>query len=181
MGNDFTDLFGEWPQDSGNSRDDALNPDGMPEPENRIKRAIAVRECEVINIYEATYDGPVEEGGTPPKTTFVLLRDSQGRELRIYVLPDVAFAMHLALTEQTADRPYTHDLIKSIIIKLGAIVEHVTIDDLWRDTFYARISLVTNGVSLDVDSRPSDAIAIALRFNVPIYVSEAVLQATQQE
>lgn len=179
MGNDFKDLFGEWPSDSDNDRA-GLNDASSPETENRVRHALNVKECKVVNVYEASYES-TDPDVASYKTTFVLLRDSIGRELRIFVLPDVAYAMHTALAEQPPDRPFTHDLMKVIINKLGAEVDRVTIDDLWQDTFYARITLSHGDSVLDIDSRPSDAIALALRFNVPIYVAEVVLESTQGE
>ena len=151
-----------------------------PEPENRVRHALNVLECKVVNVYEASYPG--SDPDIPPvKTTFVLLRDAIGRELRIFVLPDVAYAMYIALEENPPDRPFTHDLMKNVILRLGAEIDRVTIDDLWQDTFYARITITQGADVIDIDSRPSDAIALALRFNAPIYVAEAVLEATQVE
>jgi bifunctional DNase/RNase len=179
LGNDFRDLFGEWPPDSdhepGHQGDDS-----SPEPENRVRRALNVKECKVVNVYEVSYDSDNPEF-QPIKTTFVLLRDSLGRELKIFVLQDVAYAMHLALEDHAPDRPFTHDLIKTMLLRLGADVDRVTIDDLWQDTFYARITLSRGDEVIEVDSRPSDAIAIALRFNAPIYVADEILEATQAE
>ncbi len=179
LGNDFKDLFGDWPSDADNEHS-GLDGDCSPENENRVRHALNVKECKVVNVYEASYESTNPEVSSY-KTTFVLLRDSIGRELRIFVLPDVAYAMHTALVEHPPERPFTHDLMKVIINKLGAEVDRVTIDDLWQDTFYARITLSQGETVLDIDSRPSDAIALALRFNVPIYVAEAVLESTQGE
>ena len=109
------------------------------------------------------------------------MRDNRGRELRIYVLRDVALAISLALESETPDRPFTHDLMKNILERLSTRVERVTIDDLWQETFYARITLDHKGEYLDIDARPSDAIALALRYKAPIYVAEEVLEATARE
>ncbi len=74
-------------------------------------------------------------------------------------------------------RPMTHDLLKSVISELGARVTRVVVHDLRDDTFYARISLVDmDGKYTEVDSRPSDAIALAVRFGAPIYVDESVME-----
>ena len=72
-------------------------------------------------------------------------------------------------------RPQTHDLLVNIIEKLDARVSHVLVNDLNNDTFYARIVLDANGRSIEVDSRTSDAIALAVRAQVPIYAEESVL------
>jgi len=174
VGNDFKDLFGDWRPDEegrGESSDDLRS-----EPENRVRRALNEKEVKIVNVYEA-----VAESGSSQSsqhTTFVLLRDNRGRELLLYVLRDVALAISLALESEAPDRPFTHDLIKNILDRLNTRVERVTIDDLWQETFYARITLDHQGEILDIDARPSDAIALALRYKAPIYVAEAVLEAT---
>jgi hypothetical protein len=68
----------------------------------------------------------------------------------------------------------THDLLKTTIEKLGATVEKVVIDDLFRDIYYAKVFLRLNEEEIMIDSRPSDAIALAVRFEVPIYVQSKV-------
>jgi bifunctional DNase/RNase len=72
-------------------------------------------------------------------------------------------------------RPLTHDLLKSVIEQLGAEVENVVVNDLRDDVFYARLSVKVNGKTIEVDSRPSDAIALGVRFKVPIYVAQSVM------
>ena len=72
-------------------------------------------------------------------------------------------------------RPLTHDLLQSVIDVLGASVLSIIVSDLKNDTFYARIMLNVDGGELEVDSRPSDALALAVRADVPIYAEEAVL------
>ena len=67
-------------------------------------------------------------------------------------------------------------LLKNILDKLGGHVERILIDDLWNDTYYAKISIALNGSTVDVDSRPSDAIALGLRARAPIYMAESVLE-----
>jgi bifunctional DNase/RNase len=176
VGNDFKDLFGDWrPDEEGRGQNDEFR----AEPENRMRRALNEKEVKIVNVYEAVPDGTA--GQPAQHTTFVLLRDNRGRELRIYVLRDVALAISLAIEAETPDRPFTHDLMKNILERLGVTVERVTIDDLWQETFYARITLDHKGETLDIDARPSDAIALALRYRAPIYVAEAVLEATTQE
>ena len=165
----------------GGPEDDRRRPSDElgPEPENRGYRALNEKEVRVVNVYEGVYDTP--NGGQANSTTFVLLRDNRGREFKIFVLRDVAVAISFGLENDPPDRPFTHDLMRTMIERLGAKVERITIDDLWRDTFYAKIGLVQNGESIEIDARPSDAIAIALRFRAPIYVAEAVLEASQPD
>jgi bifunctional DNase/RNase len=69
----------------------------------------------------------------------------------------------------------THDLLRSAIEALGAAVNSIVVNDLQNDTFFARILLIVDGRDLEIDSRPSDAIALAVRVEVPIYVDESVL------
>ena len=105
-----------------------------------------------------------------------MLRDNAGREFKIFVMRDVAVAISMAIESERPDRPFTHDLIRNVLERLGAAVERVTIDDLWQETFYAKITLSRGDESFDIDARPSDAIAMALRYHAPIYVAEAVLE-----
>lgn len=177
MGNDFKDLFGDWrPEEEGETRGEGA----QAEPENRMRRVLNEKEVKVVNVFEASYESPQSSSGSQ-QTTFVLLRDNRGREFRIFVLRDVAVAISMALENETPDRPFTHDLMKNMLDRLGATVERVTIDDLWQDTFYAKVTLNYQNESIDIDARPSDALAIGLRFRAPIYVAESVLEAAQQE
>lgn len=105
---------------------------------------------------------------------FVLLSDGE-RKLPIVIGPFEATSITLALEGQQPDRPMTHDLMKSIMEKLEATVDRVVIDDLWGSTYYAKIYLVEGGEETEIDSRPSDAIALAVRFNAPIYVADGIL------
>lgn len=180
MSSDFEGIFGgDWkPEDE---RHFPLE-NGSGEPENRAPRALHEKEVKVVNVFEGVVSG--SPAGPPAQTTtFVLLRDNRGRDLRIFVVRDVAYAISLAVSDESPDRPYTHDLMRTMLERLGAKVDRVIIDDLWQDTFYAKIYLLRDGSKdvLEIDSRPSDAIALALRFRAPIYVAEAVLEAAQSE
>jgi uncharacterized protein len=106
----------------------------------------------------------------------VILREkSSDRYLPIWIGPAEADAIAVQLQEVAVARPLTHDLLRSIIDDLGAVVNHVLVNDLSNDTFYARIVLDVNGESREIDSRPSDAIALAVRAKVPIFANETVL------
>ena len=98
------------------------------------------------------------------------------RYLPIWIGPYEADAIALELQEVAVARPLTHDLMRSIINDLGASVTHVLINDLRDDTFFARIVLDANGRHMEIDSRPSDAIALAVRVKCSIFVEEAVLE-----
>jgi uncharacterized protein len=106
----------------------------------------------------------------------VILRDkSSDRYLPIWIGAAEADAIAVQLQEVAVARPLTHDLLRSVIDTLGAHVNHVIVNDLSNDTFYARIVLDVNGGSMEIDSRPSDAIALAVRVKVPIFADETVL------
>ena len=97
------------------------------------------------------------------------------RYLPIWIGPYEADAIALELQEVPVQRPFTHDLLRNIIGELSATVTHILINDLRDDTFFARIVLDANGRHAEVDSRPSDAIALAVRVRCPIYVEEAII------
>ncbi|MDQ6694717.1 MAG: bifunctional nuclease family protein [Chloroflexota bacterium] len=98
------------------------------------------------------------------------------RYLPIWIGPYEADAIALELQEVPVQRPFTHDLLRNVIIDLGASVTHVLINDLHDDTFFARLVLDVQGRHAEVDSRPSDAIALAVRAKCPIFVEEAVME-----
>jgi hypothetical protein len=183
---DFDKLFGDdWqPQENepvrghGEEAGDEsrtpfpADPDFTTEIENRTPRSLNEKEVKVMNVYAQ------QEPGMPPQH-FVLLRDNRGRRIMIFVGQFEALAIHLALDGEAPERPLTHDLITTIIERLGATVDRVVIDDLWNETFYAKISVTKpDGNTIEIDARSSDAIAIAIRTRAPIYMAEAVIEAT---
>jgi len=105
----------------------------------------------------------------------ILKEKSSDRYLPIWIGPAEADAIAVQLQDVSVARPLTHDLLRSVIDTLGAVVNHVLVNDLSNDTFYARIILDVNGGSMEIDSRPSDAIALAVRAKVPIFADEQVL------
>jgi len=106
----------------------------------------------------------------------VLKEKDAERFLPIWIGPDVADAIAYQLQEVNSPRPLTHDLIMTMITELGGTVTSVAINDLKDDTFYAVVRIEQDGQTLEIDSRSSDAIAIAVRAEVPIYVAEHVLE-----
>jgi hypothetical protein len=107
----------------------------------------------------------------------VILKEKEAdRYLPIWIGPAEADAITVRLQEVSVPRPLTHDLLRDVLEKLGARVESVIVNDLADDTFFARILLSVNGERLEIDSRPSDAIALAVRVQVPIFADEAVLE-----
>lgn len=85
-------------------------------------------------------------------------------------------AIRFKLMDVEVQRPMTHDLLGSVIGDLGATVESIVVSDLQNDTFYAKIVMNYNGNVVEVDSRPSDAIALAVRANAPIFASDDVIE-----
>ncbi len=113
---------------------------------------------------------------TDYKRVVMLKEKSSSRYLPIWIGHFEADAIAVHMQNVSVSRPLTHDLLKSIIGALGARVEAVIINELTDQTFYAKLVLDANGRHVEVDSRPSDAIALAVRAKVPIYVEEAVLE-----
>lgn len=106
----------------------------------------------------------------------VVLKEQEGeRLLPIWIGPFEADAITIQLQGMDAARPLTHDLLKSVIETLGAEVMHIIVTGLENTTFYAQIVLDIDGDTIEIDSRPSDAIALAVRVNAPIYVAEEVM------
>ena len=106
----------------------------------------------------------------------VVLREKEAdRYLTIWIGADVADAIAFRLQDVTAARPQTHDLMLKMLEDLGGTVESVTVNDLREDTFYANIHVRRGEETFDIDSRPSDAIAVAVRAGVPIYVADEVM------
>ena len=111
----------------------------------------------------------------------IILKDiSSDKALPIWVGYFEANAIALEIEKINTPRPMTHDLLRSIISSLHAKVKHVLINDLKDNTFFAVISVIQNGSDMTIDSRPSDAIALALRTKSPIFVEEKVIEAAKK-
>ena len=112
----------------------------------------------------------------------VILKDiDSDRYLSIWIGQFEAEAIMVVLQEMEVARPLTHDLLKNTIVTLGGHVERVVISDLREDVFYARILVEVRGQHLEIDSRPSDALALAVRVRTPIYVEAAVMDKAAVE
>ena len=106
----------------------------------------------------------------------IILKDVDERKaLPIWVGIFEANAIALELEKVTTPRPMTHDLLKSVLDGLGVTVRQVIVNDLKDNTFFAVIELNSYGAVINIDARPSDAIALALRVNAPIFVAENVV------
>jgi bifunctional DNase/RNase len=113
------------------------------------------------------------------KTPIVILKDADNKlNLPIWIGLLEATAMATELEGIKMARPMTHDLLKNTLAELGGSVDYVEITELKENTYYALINLNISGKELTIDSRPSDAIALALRTKSPIYVAKAVLEAS---
>lgn len=107
----------------------------------------------------------------------VILREKDSdRYLPIWIGPAEADAIAVRLQDVSVARPLTHDLLCNLIEEFGGAVKSVVVNDLENDTFFAQIHIEQNGRTLEVDSRPSDAIALAVRAQVPIFAAESVLE-----
>ena len=106
----------------------------------------------------------------------VILKDIDSeRYLPIWIGPCEADAITVELQEVEVARPLTHDILTNVIQELGADVSHILVRDLRDDVFYAFIVLDQNGTRLEIDTRPSDALAVAVRVSVPIFVEDDVM------
>jgi len=113
------------------------------------------------------------------KTPIVILKDTDNKlNLPIWIGLLEATAMATEIEGIKMARPMTHDLLKNILGEVGCAVESVEITELKENTYYALVNLIIAGRQLVIDSRPSDAIALALRTKSPIFVAKAVLEAS---
>ena len=111
----------------------------------------------------------------------VILKDvGSDTVLPIWVGVYEANAIALEIEKVTTPRPMTHDLIKNVLVGLESQVHKVVVTELREDTFYAVIWLERGGHIISIDSRPSDALALALRMDCPIFVEDIVLKSSKQ-
>ena len=107
-------------------------------------------------------------------------KDGERRFPIIIGFPEV-YAIHRAINDEPFPRPLTHELIGSILRSMDVTLERVVVNDLRGGTFYGRLILKQNGDTYDVDSRPSDAIALAAQMGAPIFVEEHVLDKASKD
>ena len=106
----------------------------------------------------------------------VLKEKDADRYLPIWIGADVADAIAFRLQDVTVSRPQTHDLMGELVSELGGRIVSVVVNDLKQDTFFSQILIERDGETIEIDSRPSDAIALAVRANVPNFVSPEVIE-----
>lgn len=128
-----------------------------------------------MNFVEVVVDS-IRVSLMSPQRIIILRELDSDRFLPIWIGPFEADAITLSLQELEVARPLTHDLLRNILQTLDANVLRVNITELKDDVFYARIIINVNGRELEIDSRPSDALALAVRVNVPVFVAEDVME-----
>lgn len=107
----------------------------------------------------------------------VVLRETDSkRYLPIWIGPFEADAIAMAIQGHEPQRPMTHDLLKALIGDLDSQITHILVNDIQDNTFFARIVIEQRGRTIEVDARPSDAVALAVRTEVPIYIADHVLE-----
>ena len=107
----------------------------------------------------------------------VILKDKESdRYLPIWIGPAEADAIAVKLQDLSVPRPLTHDLLLTVLEALGGAVKHILVDNLENDTFYAKIAIDLGGEIKEIDSRPSDAMALAVRTQAPIFATEEVME-----
>ena len=104
----------------------------------------------------------------------ILKEKDANRYLPIWIGPSEADSIAVRLQDMSVPRPLTHDLLCNLVTSLGGVIESISVTDLQKDTFIASITLRVNEETIDVDCRPSDALAIAVRSQVAIIVEESV-------
>ncbi|HKB95152.1 MAG TPA: bifunctional nuclease family protein [Gaiellaceae bacterium] len=116
------------------------------------------------------------------KQPIVLLKTAEGNKfLPIWIGHPEAAAILMKLQSQSPPRPMTHDLLSDMLEQLGAQVTRITVTELRENTFYAQITLQQDGSEIEVDSRPSDAIALAIRAEAPIFAADRVIEESAIE
>lgn len=107
----------------------------------------------------------------------VILRAKETNQyLPIWIGPSEAESIALKLQDVSVPRPLTHDLLRAVISTLGATISRVVVSELANDTFFAKIVLNANGTTMEIDSRPSDAISLAVRSDAPIFADDTVVE-----
>lgn len=148
------------------SGEEPLTPEEL---EARRSRELNEKEVKVVGVYQAPHGG-----------AFVLLRDSRSRNLPIWIDESQAVSISLAIGDGNGPaRPMTHDLMKLLVERLGGSIDYILVDDLYNNVYYAKIALRQGDKSHEIDCRPSDAIAVGVRFKAPIYVADHVLEEGQ--
>jgi hypothetical protein len=159
-------------------------PDNLSEPPSFFPYEGTGRRDEISasDLIEVQVEGVfmAENGGQTSR--FVLVSDGT-RRLPIIIGPFEAQAIQLILDGTRPDRPMTHDLIRNILDRLSVTLDRVVIDDFWNTIYYAKLYLKRDrsDEEIQLDARPSDAIALAVRFDAPVFVADAILEAAMED
>ena len=122
-----------------------------------------------MNIYGVSFD-------LVGKQPIVLLKTAAGNKfLPIWIGHNEAAAILMKLQSQESPRPMTHDLLTEMVDQLGASITRITVTELRENTFYAQITVLQDGQEIELDARPSDAIALAIRTEAPIFAADDVI------
>lgn len=136
--------------------------------ESAVPDQVEYVRVEVMGVHQDPYSSAV-----------VVLKDSRGRQLRIYIGTCEAIAIHQrANAEFDPPRPLAQDLMLGLWRRLGGTLKELRIDDLWQDVYYSKLTVEQNGQPVAVDCRPSDGLAVALAAGVPIYVADHVMPSS---
>jgi len=130
----------------------------------------------VLVEVKGVYLGKTPQGGAP-----LVLLQANHRVMPIYVGIPEAISISSALKDQTAPRPMTHDLIVSMLESLHCLIEGIYIDDFYDGIYYAKLTISDHTGSKELDARPSDCIAVALRTGTEIYVREEIFEEVSME
>jgi hypothetical protein len=158
-------------------------PDNLDEPPPFFPYSRGMPEDHPRNLgelIEVTIQGVFAADAEDTRSLFVLVSDGD-RKLPIVIGPFEAQAIQLPLENSQPDRPLTHDLIRNMLDRMEISVERVVIDDLWNGIYYAKLYLLHGKEEIELDARPSDALALAVRFDAPIFVADGILDAGAEE
>ncbi|HWD41926.1 MAG TPA: bifunctional nuclease family protein, partial [Fimbriimonas sp.] len=158
-------------------------PENLDEPPAFFPYENARREEPALSeLIEVQVEGVYQAESGNVISRFVLVSDGT-RKLPIIIGPFEAHAIQMILDNDRPDRPMTHDLFKNILDRLSVGLDRVVIDDFWNTIYYAKLYLKREGEEeeIEIDARPSDAIALAVRFDVPIYVADAILEGAIED
>ncbi len=134
-----------------------------------------------MSMIEVKVNGLALDMATNSPVVILSSSDSSDRLLPIWIGHYEALAIAMELSGVASRRPLTHDLLKSVITTMGGKVQKVEVTELKEQTFYAKIYIEMNGSILNIDARPSDSIALALKAKVPLYVAEELFQLKRED
>jgi len=133
-------------------------------------------QLQIVGVFEHSLEVGDEEQHIP----MLLLKDSADRELRLPLDSCEGFAIHIALEDQIVHRPLTHDLALRLVEKLSATIDRVVIDEISEEDVHATMHLRAPRGDFSLRARPGDAVALAIRAEVPIYATEGLLDRASQ-